>query len=445
MLVKKNFKVHFIGICGSGMSTLAKYIKKRGFCVSGSDLSKGENYLDLIKNGIDVYVGHNAKYVQDVDIVVYSSGILKDNVEYIEALRLGKAMYKRSELLSLIFSTFKNSIGYSGSHGKTTATCMGTHILMRSLFNFTSFIGGKDVDFGDFIYNQNAKFVLGEVCEFDRNIRYVNPQVAVVLNIDNDHLNCYNGIEDLKKEFFSYLDRSKYKIVCKDNLFLKNYNSKNVISFSINEKSDYKAENIKNINGRYSFSCKLNCGKRINVNLKVYGKHNIYNSLANIALFDSVYKFDSEIIKSGIESFCGVKRRFEYLGFLNGIKFYADYCHHPTEISESLKVYKEIIKGDYTVIFQPHTYSRTEILFNEFVNVLKNEKVIIYSTYPAREKRSSKGDAKRLAKALKCPYIKNEKIFKNAVKKQKYTKNYILLGAGDLYSIATNLIKSGLT
>ncbi len=443
MLMEKKFKVYFIGILGAGMSTLAKYLKKREFDVSGSDVLINETYTDLIKNGITVYSGHSAKNVQDSDLVVVSSSIPTENVEYVEAVKLNKAIYKRAELLSLIFSTFKNSVGYSGSHGKTTATCMGSHILKRSLLNFTSIIGGEDVDLGNFIYNDNSKIVLGEICEFDRNIKYLCPSVSVVLNIDNDHLNSYNGIDDLKNEFFKYLDRAKYKIICKDDVYLKNYQGKNVVSFSINENSDYKAEKIKNNNGKYSFECKLNNGKIIKVNLNVYGKHNIYNALANIAIFDRVFNLDSDIIISGIESFSGVKRRFEYLGKINDINLYADYCHHPTEIKESLKVYKEILNGDYTVIFQPHTYSRTEILFSDFVKVLKNEKVIIYSTYPAREKRSVKGDAKRLAKAIKRPYIKNEKIFKNIIKKRKYTKNYILFGAGDLYDVAKEIIKNG--
>ena len=444
MLTKNNFKIYFIGICGSGMSTLAKYLNKRGFWVAGSDVSMGENYLDLINCGITVYSSHDAKNVRDADIVVVSSSISCSNAEYLEALRLNKAIYKRAELLGLVFSTFKNTVGYAGSHGKTTAVCMGSHILKRSLTGFVSLIGGKDLDLDNFQYNNNSKILLGEVCEFDRNIKYVHPLVSVVLNVDNDHLNSYSDIFDLKNEFYSYLDRAKFKIVCKDDKFLKEYTSNNVITYSIKEKSDYKAENVKSSNGKYSFTCKLKNGNSIEVNLNVYGKHNIYNALANIAVFDSVFKLDAEIIKSGLESFNGVVRRFEYLGSVNDINFYADYCHHPTEIKESLKVYKETVKDDYVIIFQPHTYSRTKLLFNDFISVFKNENVVIYKTYPSREKKMSKGDGKRLAKALKCPYIKNEKIFKKAVVNGKYAKNYILLGAGNLYDIANSIVKNGL-
>ena len=444
MLMKKSFSVHFIGVCGAGMSILAKYLKYSGFIVSGSDIIKNEIYSELISCGINVFIGHNKQNVQNADIVVVSSSIKEDNVEYLEALRLEKAIYKRAQLLGLITSTIKNSIGIAGTHGKTTSTAMATHILKRSLINFTSFIGGNDLLYNNFVYNDDSKFLVSEVCEYDRNIKHVSPYVSVVLNIDNDHLDCYKGVLDLKNEFYEYLSRSKYKIVCFDDKSLKEYNSNNVISFAINEEADYKAENIKNEDGKYSFTVKLKNGNNIQIKLNVLGKHNIYNALSNIALFDGVFNFDENVIKSGIESFVGVKRRFEYLGKLNDFNIYADYCHHPTEIKETLKVYKEFLKGDYKVIFQPHTFSRTEILFSDFVHVLKNENILIFSTYPAREKYNYKGSAKRLAKSLKCKYIKNEIKLKNTLKKRKFTKNYIILGAGDLYDIMTNFIKCGL-
>ena len=387
MLSKNNFNVHFIGVCGAGMSPLAKYLKNRGFFVSGSDVSANEIYNELVNFGIKIYIGHDKNNVSNADIVVVSSSINCDNVEYLEAVRLKKAIYKRAELLGIIFSTFKNSVGFAGSHGKTTATSMATHVLRRSLLGFTAFIGGKDLDFGNFISDNYSKTLISEVCEFDRNIKYVSPLVSVVLNIDDDHLDCY-------------IDRAKYKIICNDDKFLKNYKGNKVYTYGIKENADYMAVNLKSERGKYSFDCKLKSGKLIRLNLNVLGKHNIYNALSNVALFDGVFGFDEMIIKSGIESFNGVERRFEFLGKMNEVNLYADYCHHPTEIKESLKVYKELLNKNFTVVFQPHTYSRTEILFSDFVKVFKNEKLLIFNTYSAREKYSYLGSAKRLAKVL---------------------------------------------
>ncbi|MBO5889494.1 MAG: hypothetical protein J6Q58_05080 [Clostridia bacterium] len=442
--MKNNFKIHFIGINGAGMCTLAKYLKSNGFYVTGSDVKYNQISKDLENNGIIVYVGHDCSNVKDADIVVYSSSINERNVEYKEALNLKKAIYKRGELLGLIFSTFKNSVGFSGSHGKTTATSISAHILKKSLMPFTSLIGGEDSILGNFVYNEKSNLIVSEVCEFQKNINYISPLVSAVLNIDDDHLDCYLSINELETTFFNYLDRAKYKVVCLDDERLKDYKSNNLITYAINSNADYKAENVIKINGKYSFTTKLSNDKSIRINLNVYGYHNIYNALVNIAIFDKIFKFDSDIIKSGIESFCGVKRRFEFLGTLHGINIYADYCHHPTEIKESLKVYNEVLKGDYKIVFQPHTYSRTKLLFNDFVCVLKNQKVLIYNTYPAREKYDYKGSAKRLAKALKLPYIKNRKKLKKLINIEKYTNNYIIFGAGDLYDILCEEIKNGL-
>ncbi len=435
-----DFKVHFIGVCGAGMSVLAKYLKSMGFYVSGSDVNKNSVYYELIKFGIDVFIGHLAKSVQDADIVVYSSSISNGNVELKEAKRLNKAVYKRAELLSLIMSTFKSSVGFSGSHGKTTSVAMASHILKKSLIGFTALIGGNDVQLKNFVFSKENNVILSEVCEFEKNISYISPKIGVVLNVDNDHLDTYKTLSALKSEFFSYLDRSKFKVINLDDELLKSYGGNGVISYAINSNATYKAENIKNIGGKYSFTCKLRGNRAIKVNLNVYGFHNIYNALANIAVFDGVFKFDADIIKSGLESFSFIERRFESLGKLCNKNIYADYSHHPTEISATLKAYDEILKGDFCVIFQPHTYSRTKLLYKEFVKALKGYNAYIYKAYPAREKYSYFGSAKRLAKGLKCKYIKNRKILKNIIYNEKYTKNFILLGAGDLYDVVKEYV-----
>ncbi len=427
-----HFNVHFIGICGSGMNVLAKYLKCFGFQVSGSDVNLGASFQSLLNFGIDVKAGHNAKNVEDASIVVYSSAISENNVELKTALKLKKTVYSRAELLSLIISTYKNSIGVAGSHGKTTATSMGAHILNKSLIDYTAFIGGIDEELGNFVYSDSKNCIICEACEYNNNLKFIAPTVAVVLNIDNDHLDYYKTIENLNKSFINYLDKAEYKVICNDDVRLKNYKSSNVYTFAIDSEADYRAENLKSDKGKYSFSVTLKNGDSLNICLNVYGKHNVYNALANIAIFDGVFGFDKSIIKSGIESLYLVKKRCEFIGKISNKNISVDYCHHPSEINETLKIYDELYNKEYAIIFQPHTYSRTKLLFKEFLKVFKNRYVIIFKTYSAREKYSYFGSAKRLAKKLKCKYYKNVKKLKKAISIEKYTKNYIILGAGDL-------------
>ena len=432
MKLDNQFSVHFIGICGSGMNVLAKYLKRFGFKVSGSDLNYGDVFKSLLDFGIDVKLGHVAKNVVDANVVVYSSAISSNNVELKEAINLRKTIYSRAKLLNLIISTYKNSIGIAGSHGKTTTTSMGAHVLDKSLIDYTAFIGGVDSDLNNFVYSDSKNCIITEVCEFNNNLKYVFPTVAVVLNIDNDHLDYFKTIDNLHKSFINYLDKANYKIICNDDCRLKNYSSSNLLSFAIYNDATYKAENLVNNNGKYSFSVTLKNGENLFINLNVYGMHNVYNALANVAIFDGVFNFDKSIIKSGIESFTLVKRRCEFLGKIANKNICADYCHHPSEIVETLKIFDEIFNKDYTIIFQPHTYSRTKLLFNEFIEVFKGRKIIIFKTYSAREKYDYTGSAKRLSRNLKCRYYKNVKKLKKAITIEKYTKNYILLGAGNL-------------
>ena len=250
-----------------------------------------------------------------------------------------------------------------------------------------------------------------------------------MLNIDNDHLDCYNTLNALKNEFYSYLNKSKQCFLCYDDENLRKYNRGNVTFFSILKNSEYKAEDLKENNGKYSFYLKT-LGDRINLN--VYGKHNVYNALATFAVCDKYFKIEKTKIKKSLENFTGVKRRFEFLGNYNGFNIITDYCHHPTEIKNTLITLKEMFNNNYTVIFQPHTYSRTKLLFNDFINVLNNEDVYVFKTFSAREKYDYLGSGYKLSKVLNCCYIKNVKILKNSLNIAKYKKNLILLGAGDL-------------
>ncbi|MBO5927139.1 MAG: UDP-N-acetylmuramate--L-alanine ligase [Clostridia bacterium] len=436
--------VHFIGICGSGMSVLAKYLIDLGFNVSGSDLAYSDTYARLEKLGAILYLKHNAKNVESADIVVVSSAISIDNVEYNRALFLKKPIFNRAELLAKIIKTFKHSISVAGSHGKTTTTAMASHVLKVLNKKFTAFIGGEDSVLTNYQFSKNKNYVVSEICEYKNNFKWVNSEVAVVLNIDNDHLDYYKNLNNLKNAFFSFLNKAKYKVVNYDDVNLLDYKEKGVVSFAVKNKADFNAYNLKNVKGKFSFDCMLKNGDVINIKLNVLGYHNVYNALAIIAVFNGVYGFNKEIIKKGIENFASIKKRFEFLGNVNGKNFYYDYCHHPKEIEATIKTYDEFIKDDYVLIFQPHTFSRTKLLFNDFIKVLKNKRIYIYKTYPAREFYDYNGSGLKLSRAIGCGYIKNRKTLETIVNTEKYTNNFIFIGAGDLYDIINQKIKNGL-
>ncbi|MBO5851561.1 MAG: UDP-N-acetylmuramate--L-alanine ligase [Clostridia bacterium] len=430
-------RVHFLGIGGVGNSVLAKYLNSKGFLVSGSDIKVSLITKELESLGVRI-LSDDTKLINDCDVLVVSSAIKSDNESLRLAKRLKKPIYKRSQLLKIITSSFNVNVGVAGSHGKTTATCMITHILDCARVNFTSLIGGFDNKFGNFYYKQNSQIVVSEVCEYDKNIYDFNASIGVVLNVDSDHLDTYKNMLNLKRAFFDYLDRSKTKIVCNDDEILKTYNGKK-ITYAIDSCANYKAINLHEKSGIYSFDLTKNGKKQFKVNLSVYGKHNVLNALCAIAVAKEL-KIQNKYIIEGLKSFKGVARRFENLGKEGEFKFIADYCHHPTEIKCTIDTLKQLFKGDYLIVFEPHTYSRTRLLFKDFVNVFKDEKPIIYKTFSAREKYDYLGSASYLAKKIKgATYVKTVENLLETIKNYNVS-NIVILGAGNLYSQIKDVI-----
>ncbi len=434
-----DIKVHFIGIGGIGMSALAKYLLLKGFTVTGSDVLQTEVTVKLQKQGAIIVADGSVDLVQNCDVVVYSSAIKNDNNELAFAKKMKKALYTRAELLNLILSTFNKSIGIAGSHGKTTVTSILAHIFKRANKSFTAFIGGIDNTFENFYSDKDAKLLLTEVCEYDYNINNVSPFVSVVLNVDNDHLDTYKNIENLKNTFFNYLDRGSVRVICIDDIYLSNYKG-NAITYSINGLADYNAKNLHQKSGKYSFDCYNKDKFLFKVELNLYGINNVKNALCAIACAKYFNVKNEDIIKV-LKTFKGVKRRFEEIGNKNSIKYIADYCHHPTEILSTLKTAKQMFKGDYAVVFQPHTYSRTKLLLNDFIKVFENESPIIFKTYPAREKYDKFGSAEYLVSKIKGAEYASDITRVFEILKTKNVSNALILGAGDLYDKIKNYIR----
>lgn len=419
------------------MSALAKYCLFCANKVSGSDVKNSKSVKELTALGAKIFVGHSEKNVVNDQLVVYNSAIEKDNPELKKAEEMGLPLLTRSQFLGRIINGYKSSIGVSGSHGKTTSTAMIAHILVRANKAPLAFIGGEDVEFGNFLCG-NGDILLTEACEFSKSFLDLDVSVAVVLNIDNDHLDCYGSIENLTLAFKQFLS-DKIAVINADDSRLKRISGDCAVTFAIKNNAAYKAEKLaKNKHGGYSFTVYRYGIKLGRINLKVIGKHNVYNALAAVAVA-GVFNIDFNVVKKSLENFKGVERRMENLGEIYKMQAVADYAHHPSEISSSLSAfYKE---GDIYV-FQPHTYSRTRILIDDFVLALKDYQGVIYATYPAREEFDAKGSAYRLYRKLKkeganCDYASSKsELFKKLKKLSKGKKRIIFLGAGDIYDIA---------
>ncbi len=443
--IMQNYKkFHFIGACGVSMSGLVKHLLLHGKAVTGSD-NHAENGASVLNDyGAKIYGVHSAKNVKKKDVVVFSSAIKADNPELLYALKHKIPTIKRSELLGEILTEFKTSVAISGSHGKTTSTAMIANVLIDAKKDPTVFLGGDDYSFGN--YRNGAKEVaVAEACEYKKNFLDIKPNISVVLNIDNDHMDAYKNMTEMLNAFTEFTKNTISVINADDVLAAKIFNS-TTVTFGIENKATYMAKNLRFNNTGYSFSAYAFGRKVGTIKLKVAGKHNVYNALCAFAVGD-IMKIPFFIIKSALEKFNGVKRRNEYIGEFYGLKCYADYAHHPKEIEATLTAFSENGE-DYVTIFQPHTYSRTKLLMAEFVDVLKDkEPLIILETYSAREEFDENGSAKTLfnkiceVKGENCQYVQTEQSLKETVKSlaSRY-KRVIFLGAGDVYEKAKNIL-----
>ena len=425
------------------MSGLAVYLKEHGFTVSGSDANFSPKLTQLENLGIKVFYNHSARLVEGVDVVVYNSAISLDNPELLEAKQRDIPLIKRSELLGEILSQYKKSIAVSGSHGKTTATAMIAQVFICADMNPTVFLGGESGAFGNYRSGGN-KIAIAEACEYKRNFLDLTPSVAVVLNIDKDHMDSYKDMNDLTDAFCTFT-KGRLAVVNADDVYAKNIENQSIITYAVNSNATFTATKIKYNGKGYSFTVNA-FGRAIGrINLSVIGRHNIYNALASIVVCD-LFGISFKKIKKGLESFPGVKRRSEYLGEYLGKSCYGDYAHHPAEISATLGAFEDSGK-DYAVVFQPHTYTRTEKLMEDFIlSLSKCKNLIIYKTFPAREKYYFEGSESALFENLKTV----NKGAKLAMDESQLTqllgdfdekiRRIIFMGAGDIYEIASDII-----
>ncbi|WP_326908226.1 UDP-N-acetylmuramate--L-alanine ligase [Sedimentibacter sp. MB31-C6] len=390
--MEKNFtNIYFIGIGGISMSALAIVMLDEGCKVSGSDKNNSHIIDKLIKMGAKINSSHKKENItEDIDLVVYTSAISDDNPELLRSKELNLHIMDRAEFLGFIMKNYNNSICVSGTHGKTTTTGMLSSILLETELDPTIFLGGEmDLIDGNFKHG-SYNMLLTEACEYKRNFLKFNPTMEIILNIDADHLDYFRDLRDIESAFVEYaqnLPRNGHLVINVEhaNLF-KNIKSR-IVTFGKSEKADFYPANIKSYpTPSYSLMHKRN--EIAQINLNIFGEHNILNSVAAAAAC-IMLNVDLNSIKKGLEKFVGTHRRYEYKGNYKGATIIDDYAHHPSEMKATLETAKSYSKGKVITIFQPHTYSRTKLLLNEFAEALKlSDYVILLDIYAAREKNT---------------------------------------------------------
>ena len=401
-------KFHFIAIGGVGMSGLAKYLAQRGAYVTGSDIQESKYTHQLEELGIKINIGHNKELINNDMIIVASSAIKPDNAEIMRAKELGLKIYHRSDILKMISDEFSNNpeayfIGFSGTHGKTTTSGLCSYILEKAGLNPSFVTGGIIPDINTNAQYSGNKYFIAELDESDGTIQKYSTDIAVINNMEEDHLDYYkNGFEDIAKTFNKYLsNKPNQKVIinsdCSGNKeFMKLYSGYNFITFSLNE-GDYCAKNINYKSLGSSFDIVHKGEVKSHITLTIPGRHNVYNALAVYSALNELGINVNNYIKQ-FETFSGMGRRFQKVCEFDGITIYDDYAHHPNEIKTTLSGARKSIKEENKLIaiFQPHRYTRLQGLWNEFKTACCDaDKLIITDVYSAGENEIEGVNSKR--------------------------------------------------
>ncbi len=448
--------VYFIGIGGISMSGLSMILADRGFTVSGSDRSESDVTRSLENAGIKVFIGQKAENLDQagkVDLVVYTAAIHPDNPEFALAKERGIPMLTRAELLGQIMTHYHLPVAVAGTHGKTTTTAMVSKIMLEADLDPTISIGGNLRDIGGNIRIGSSKYFVTEACEYTNSFLSFFPGVGIILNVDADHLDFFKDLDDIRNSFhkFAQLIPNGGSLVVSGEIpnlseITKDLDCR-IVTFGFSEENDYYPTNIKYDSlGNASFHINRKNGEAYEVSLKVPGEHNIGNALAAAAAADC-FDIEESTVKSGLASFTGTGRRFEYKGTVDGLIVIDDYAHHPTEIAATLKAAKNYPHKDLWVVFQPHTFTRTKALMDEFAHaLLPADKLIIADIYAARETDNLGISSRTLKERIEdlgheCYYFPSfDEIEKFLLQNCTKDDMLITMGAGDVVNIANDLI-----
>lgn len=447
--------IHLIGIGGISMSAVAETLKAWGYHVTGSDLVASAITEKLQSDGIDVTIGHDVRKAENADLIIYNAAISEEDPEIIVAREKNIPLIGRGKFVGFLTRKYKEAICVGGTHGKTTTTSMISTCFLEAELDPSIEVGAilKEIN-GNYRIGKSQYFIL-ESCEYKANFLNFVPNTAVILNIDNDHLDYYKTFDNIVKtfnEFASLVDENGLLVANGDdeNCFnLRKSTKAKFVTYGIkNENVDFIAENIEfDDNGFGRFDVYKNGKLYMNVELSVAGEHNILNALATIAVCD-YYKINTQIIKKALNKFTGASRRLEYKGKFNDISVFDDYGHHPTEIKATATAIKNKKFRESWVVFQPHTYSRTKEHLKYFAEVLTAfDNIIVTDIYAAREKNtfgiSSKDLVDEIIKFGKdAKYISDFNEIAKLIKENAKPKDIVVtLGAGTITDLGPMLVE----
>ena len=443
-VIKSAKRIHFIGIGGSGMCPLAEILHSQGHYLTGSDNNESDTVKRIRNMGIPVVMGQKAENVDGADMVVYTAALLPDNPELVAAKEKGIPTFERSKLFGYFTRRYDNCVGVCGTHGKTTVTSMLTHILIENDFDPSAVIGGRLPLTGTNGRVGESDILVCEACEYKDTFLDLTPDISVILNVDRDHMEYFKTLENLESSFRKFADMSTKCVIYngddKNTIdSVAGVSGKNMITFGKNDDCDFIAKNVEWKDGAFPCYDVYNKGELLGrIELSVPGEHNVLNSLA--AITTAMYLGASfEQCKNSVATFKGAGRRFEYLGSFNGADIVDDYAHHPAEIQVTLSAAKKMNYKRVWAVFQPFTFSRTQMHLKAFADTLSiADKVVLTEIMGSREINTYGITTQDLADE-----IDGSVWFDTFPKVADYLKENIsegdlvlTLGCGDVYKIA---------
>ena len=442
-------RVHLVGIGGVSMCPLAEVLRGMGLTVQGSDMTDSDTVKHLRSLGISVAIGHNAENLGDCDFVVRTAAVHDSNPEISGTVARGIPVYERAQAWGAIMQHYPNALCVSGTHGKTTTTSMCTHIFMAAQADPTVMIGGTLPLLHSGYRVGHGDTIILESCEYCNSFLCFYPTVAVILNVEADHLDFFKDLNDIEHSFHKFAElvpNAGHVVVNVDNqgaVDSVDGVDRPIFTFGLDHPADCTAANLTDVDGAPSFDVMVHGEKYAHVNLHVYGHHNVLNALA-AASAAYVLDIPGKAVEEGLAAFTGAGRRFEHKGTYNGAEVYDDYAHHPDELHALLTTAKELGYKRLVVAFQPHTYTRTAKLFDRFVEELKLADVaILAEIYAAREQNtlgiSSSDLCRRLPGSVYCSTL--DKVTDQLRKIAQPGDLILTVGAGDIYRAGEKLLK----
>jgi UDP-N-acetylmuramate--alanine ligase len=446
-------KIHFVGIGGIGMSGIAEVLLNLGYEVSGSDLRETEITRRLAELGGEIAYGHRAENIVAADVVVTSTAVKADNPEVVEAHRRLVPVIPRAEMLAELMR-MKYGIAVAGTHGKTTTTSMVATVLSHGGIDPTVVIGGRLDSLGSNAKLGQGKFLVAEADESDGSFLKLSPTIAVVTNIDADHLDFYRDLEQIKETFVDFINKVPFfgvAVLCLDDANLQALIplvKKRFATYGLNTQADYNATDIEHRGDRTAFTVQYRGERLGRLSIRMPGRHNVLNALAAVAVAREL-ELPFDTIAEGFQDFGGVQRRFQIKHDTGGIMVVDDYGHHPAEIKATLAAARSGWERRLIVVFQPHRYTRTRALFDEFVTAFyQADQVVVMDVYAAGEEPIAGADGRGLAEGIASHGHRDTRFIgeREAVVEHLLTVMQpgdivITLGAGSVWQVGEELVR----